>query len=159
MRRTARFGYIVATVGGLLFASAPARAEEFMRCRLLDKGSETLKTADCMACHDGKALAKWTGDPEHAPPTLHQTHPVDVDYFRATTSKRRARLRDQAEAVRRGAFLPDGLIRCTTCHESRSQYRFHLSIPGAGAEPATIASRNNGDPTPLCRVCHKMGDD
>jgi hypothetical protein len=160
MRETRRVGYIVAAVCILAGLPTVAGAEEIMRCRLLDRGSETLKTADCMACHDGKAEAKWTGDPQHAPPTLHQTHPVDIDYFRSTMSKRGARLRDHTEAVRLGAFLPDGQIRCTTCHDSRSQYRFHLSIPTSGASMASFIERKGqGDPTPLCRICHKMGDD
>jgi hypothetical protein len=112
-----------------------------------------------MACHDGRAAAKWTGDPEHGPPTLHQTHPVDVDYLRATTTKRRARLRDQAEAVRRGAFLPDGFIRCTTCHDARSQYRFRLSIPTSGTSfPSFQERKGNVDSTPLCNLCHMMAD-
>jgi hypothetical protein len=159
MRGNPRIAYIVALGCALVCAPAAASGQEIMRCRLLDRGSETLKTADCMACHDGRATAKWTGDPNLAPPTLHQTHPVDVDYLAATTMKRRARLRDQAEAVRRGAFLPDGFIRCTTCHDARSQYRFRLSIPASGSSPPGFQERKGSvDPTPLCVLCHTMAD-
>jgi hypothetical protein len=160
MRGHSLTGTVVALGCALLCAPLAASAEEYMRCRLLDSGSETLKTADCLACHDGKAEAAWTGDPRNAPPTLHQTHPVDVDYSRAAATKRRARLRDQAEAVRRGAFLPDGFIRCTTCHDARSQFKFKLSIPATGASAPSFQERKGSvDPTPLCVLCHKMGED
>jgi hypothetical protein len=159
MRGRSFTGTMVALGCALLCAPFAASAEENMRCRLLDAGAETLKTADCMACHDGRAGAAWTGDARNAPPTLHQTHPVDVDYSRATTMKKRARLRDQAETVRRGAFLPDGYIRCATCHDARSQYRFRLSIPTTGASAPSPDERTGSvDPTPLCALCHTIAD-
>jgi len=159
MRRILLAGYMVAIGCALLCTPVAASGQEIMRCRLLDRGSETLKTADCMACHDGRVAAKWAGDPQGAPPTLHQTHPVDVDYARASSMKRRARLRDQAEAVRRGAFLPDGFIRCTTCHDAQSQYRSRLSIPTSGTSlPSFQERKGNVDSSPLCNLCHMMAD-
>jgi hypothetical protein len=151
--------YIVALGCALLCAPTAASGQEIMRCRLLEPGSESLKTADCMACHDGKAEARWTGDPDRAPPTLHQSHRVDVDYARATATKRRARLREPAEAVRRGAFLPDGFIRCTTCHDRHSTAKLHLSLPTeTSRQPVVGVSRNTVDATPLCVLCHAHAD-
>ena len=77
----------------------------------------------------------------------------------AGAAKRRARLRDQAEVVGRGALLPDGFIRCTTCHDARSQSKFKLSIPTVGASAQSFQDRKGSvDPTPPCVLCHKVGE-
>ncbi len=128
MRARAIAGTVFA-LGLALAAPAPSSAQEYARCRLRDSDAQTLQTTDCMVCHDGKMAASWTGDPRNAPPTLHQTHPVDVDYYRSMTRRRLARLRTPDEAVKLGAFLPDGQVRCVTCHDGKSTYRFKLAIP------------------------------
>ena len=156
--RARGFAGTMVALGLALAAPLPTSAQEYARCRLRDRDSQTLQTNDCKVCHDGKMAASWTGDPRNAPPTLHQTHPVDVDYHRSVATKRRARLRDAGEAVRRGAFLPEGYIRCTTCHDGTSTYRFKLTVPASATTNVSFAERQRGDPTALCVVCHKMGD-
>jgi hypothetical protein len=41
----------------------------------------------------------------------------------------RSSLRPTVEIVRRGLFLPDGEVRCTTCHGGRSRLRHLLALP------------------------------
>ncbi|BDG09261.1 hypothetical protein [Anaeromyxobacter paludicola] len=137
-------------------AVEPAPAAEPARCSLLVAGREAAAADDCLVCHE-----------------LHRTHPVDFPYPYPAFS-RSPSLRTPDEAVRRGVFLPDGMIRCGTCHDGASPYRYRLAIPpGAQVAPAvkvgpvTAASSRratratapapaSGDvtPTPLCLSCH-----
>jgi hypothetical protein len=46
-------------------------------------------------------------------------------------------LRPVAQVVARGVFLPDGQIRCVTCHDGRSPWRYGIALPaGAQVKPA-----------------------
>ncbi|GEJ57070.1 hypothetical protein AMYX_18110 [Anaeromyxobacter diazotrophicus] len=129
-------------------------------CKLFDADAYRSTAQDCTACH-----------------ALHSTHPVDFDYA-AGTARSRGELRSAAEVVRRGVFLPDGQVRCVSCHDARSRWAHRLAIPpGAGvrpsvnvADPSTYERRvastdgrglsdgTSVSPTPLCKVCHTLGD-
>jgi hypothetical protein len=129
-------------------------------CGLLVPGSERATIADCTRCHRGSGSG----------------HPVGLDYARAGGAPRGhgIPLRSGDEAVRRGAFLPGGELRCTTCHDRRSPWRFKLAIPpGAAVRPAVnphdpatydpAAARapaaRAGDAVgtkPLCLLCHAL---
>jgi len=53
-------------------------------------------------------------------------------------------LRAVSEVVARGVFLPDGEIRCVTCHDGRSPWKYGIALPpGAKAKPGV----NPRDPT------------
>jgi hypothetical protein len=129
-------------------------------CGLLVPGSESATIADCTRCHTGSGSG----------------HPVGLDYAREGGAPRGhgIPLRTASEAISRGAFLPGGELRCTTCHERRSPWRFKLAIPpGARVRPAVNprdpatydpaaaapAAPRAGDAVgtkPLCLLCHAL---
>ena len=108
-------------------AQVPAAA-----CRLLELGSDRLTSEECLVCHKR----------EHC-------HPVEVVYAHAVArqSLRDGQfLRSEGEAVGRGAYLPDGRVRCVTCHDSHSLAGSHLAFP-----PGSVATQGI---KPLCLECH-----
>jgi hypothetical protein len=128
-------------------------------CALLVPGSEDATVADCRRCHAGSGSG----------------HPVGLDYGHASGGRGGGiPLRTGAEAVRRGAFLPGGELRCTTCHARSSPWRYRLALPpGADVRPAvnprdpstydpaaaraTSASHGSQVGTkPLCLLCHAI---
>jgi hypothetical protein len=140
----------------VLVAARLARGEADVTCALATAG-EAVTTRDCVACHT------------HADASMN--HPVDVDY-QAAVWRRASTLRPLEVAVKRGAFIPEGQVRCTSCHERTSPWKYHLAIPaGAGVHRAVV----RGDPStyesgsagaallppgsdvgrkPLCLTCH-----
>jgi cytochrome c peroxidase len=127
-----------------------ALADEPPACLLFQPGADAAPTQTCLACH----TLSGPGN-----------HTVDVRY--ATRHGRD--LRPAEEVVRRGVHLPDGEIRCTTCHDPRSPWKHHIALPpGAKAvkavdlrTPASYeqppAPARPGDavsPKPLCLACH-----
>jgi hypothetical protein len=135
---------ILATVGVaiavLLFATIRAQAQPAAgTCRLLEAGSENLPSATCRACHP------WVG-----------CHPVDVEYEVAAASAG-FDLRRVDVAIQRGAFLPDGQVRCVSCHDRNSREPSHLAIrrePRAGPAAAAPPDHRNAGLQPLCAQCH-----
>jgi hypothetical protein len=141
--------------------SAPGAAS-MADCKLFRPDAHTVPADECMACHG-----------------LHQTHPVDLDYD-AVAWRPGSGLRPAPEVVSRGVFLPDGKLRCVTCHDARSNWRYRLVLPpGAAARPAVDSRRpetfEDGparqralsrplepgadvSPTPLCKACHTLGE-
>jgi len=128
-------------------------------CLLFGRDAARVESRQCMECH-GTA-----------------THPVDLDYA-AAQQQQPSSLRPVAEAIQRGVFLPDGQLRCVTCHDARSPWMYRVALP-AGAEarpavdpraPATYRTSGPGaahiqplpgaavTPTPLCKSCHSIGD-
>ncbi len=127
-------------------------------CTLFSERSERSASAECLECHvRGKATSQ-----------LRWHHPLDREYARAEVE--RDGMRPAAEVVRRGVFLPDGQIRCVTCHDRRSPWASAVALPpGAKASsavhrapPASDASRpldallpgSRVTPKPLCLACH-----
>lgn len=148
----ARFGR--ATASATAAASEPAPAPP---CGLLAPGSELATTAECTACH-----------------ALRRTHPVDLDYARAAAAAP-GRLFPADEVVRAGGYLPDGQLRCVTCHDRRSPWRYRIALPPGAVPspsvatmraapgtypglrvrtPVTLAPGAEVTPTPLCKLCH-----
>ena len=146
---------------GILLSTAAGAADLPPDCLLSRPGAESTPAQDCLRCHDGSAARAH----------LQTTHPVDVDYAMARY-KNRDGLRPEAEVVRRGGFLPDGKVRCTTCHDARSTWAARINLPaGARARPAVDpfnprsydatptaqAEPSPGaavSPRPLCLLCH-----
>jgi hypothetical protein len=137
-------------------APEPAAGESLPRCRLGDADAR-LDASPCMECHRS-----------------HGGHPVDLDYA-ARAGYRGRDLRSPAEVVARGVFLPDGWMRCQTCHDARSPWKHRLALPPGAPVSAAVNPRVRaswagpraagpvapGDavtPTPLCRACHTLGD-
>jgi hypothetical protein len=178
MTMTMRVARVAAVVAGLAMTNLDAaranaghpladRCELFRLTGVEDPSSET-----CLRCHgSGGALPG-------------SNHPVDMDYESAAARSRGSMLalRPIAEVVARGVFLPDGQIRCVTCHDGRSPWKYGIALPsGAKVKPAV----NPRDPTtyedgpalrareaelltsnerysiavgtkPLCLVCHAI---
>jgi hypothetical protein len=128
-------------------------------CGLLVPGSEDAPVAACLRCHERSGSG----------------HPVGLDYARESGARRASAmpLRSASEAIRRGAFLPGGELRCTTCHDGRSPWRFRLALPpGAAVRHAVVAGNPEtygpraarGAPAPgeavgtkpLCLLCHAL---
>lgn len=140
-------------------------------CKLFEGGSESAPARECVSCHRAAAAG-------------HATHPVDVHY-EAMRGGSEASLRPLEEVVKRGVLVPEGKIRCATCHDARSEWKYHLALPpGAPAVPAvnprdprtyaddegsapraevprsswTARPRRERDvsPKPLCLACHGL---
>jgi hypothetical protein len=136
-----------------------AAAPDEPRCGLLASGSEGAAVGDCLRCHAGSGSG----------------HPVGLDYARAAgRSGHGIPLRAAEVAIGRGAFLPGGELRCTTCHDRRSPWRFRLALPPGAAirpavdrrDPATFDPAAGPAPAvragdavgtkPLCLLCHAL---
>ena len=127
-------------------------------CGLLAAGSDAALSSDCLACHGSLA---------------YHGHPYDLDLRLWHQTSRGSALRPLDEMLRRGAFLPDGQLRCVTCHHGLSPWKFHIRLP-AGSKPTHAVDRQRketyewperlpppraGDDVgrkPLCLACHAM---
>jgi hypothetical protein len=133
-------------------------AADLTECGLLAPGSDAALSRDCLACHG--ALS-------------HGGHPYDLDLTRWRPASRGTALRPLEEMRRRGAFLPDGQIRCVTCHDGRSPWKFHIRLPAGSRpthavdarrrvtyeRPASLPPPRAGDDVgrkPLCLACHAL---
>ncbi|WP_242337854.1 MULTISPECIES: hypothetical protein [Anaeromyxobacter] len=96
---------------------APATADAAGACAL-HSPQATASSAACVACHP-------RGREGH-------THPVDFSYAQAQAGRSSA-LRDPAEVARRQIRLPEGEVRCATCHDADSPWAAHVALP-PGAE-------------------------
>ncbi len=138
-----------------------ASAAEPLGCVLPRDGSSKLTSQQCTGCHASAVHATVS-------------HQVEIPY-ETPLSRGRGRVRPQEEAVRRGAFLPEGKVRCTSCHDGKSRLRYRLAISGAELRPAVKLSSpttfepglRNAPPLvvtegfeaavkPLCLKCHPM---
>lgn len=141
------------------------------RCALLAARSDLSSSDACLECH-GSAGSRLPGS----------SHPVNVDY-RAAQARSAGALRPLEAVVARGVFLPEGVVQCTTCHDTRSPWADHIALP-AGAvaraavdprKPETYVARANWriapaahelpppkgtavSPAPLCAACHTLAD-
>jgi cytochrome c553 len=140
-------------------AGAPGDApHDPYACELLLPGSETATSASCLACHARLA---------------HGGHPYDIEYPELGTASGVRSLRPLAEVLRRGLVLPDRQVRCVTCHDGNSPWRYHMKVPAgstptAGLDrrrpvtyenPETVPPPRPGDDIakkPLCLTCHAM---
>jgi hypothetical protein len=127
-------------------------------CRLLLPGSDGATSHECLACHGSLG---------------HGAHPYDLDYRRWGGTSGSTSLRPATEVVRRGLWLPDGQIRCVTCHDGRSPWESHIRLP-AGSRPTHAVDRGRPQTyenpealpppragervgtKPLCLGCHAL---
>jgi len=133
-------------------------AAEPTGCGLLAPGSDAVTSHDCLACHGSFA---------------HGGHPYDLDLGRWTPTSTGSALRPVTEVHRRGVFLPDGQIRCVTCHDRLSPWKFHIRLPPGSKpthaidlrhratyeNPASLPAPRAGDDVgrkPLCLACHAL---
>lgn len=133
-----------------------ARESVGSRCALDDVGSDQAASRTCTRCHSHR-----------------QSHPYDIDYASAAGGHRLG-YAPAEQVVRAGVLLPNGEIRCVTCHDRRSPWKYKIALPpGARPSPSVNAWKRNGferpvavpdhmppgsevTPTPLCRVCHQF---
>ncbi len=136
---TVILGTVGVAIAILLTATIRAQAQPAAgACRLLEVGSENLPSATCRACHPWESC-----------------HPVDVEY--ASALRDAFDLRPAHVAIRRGAFLPEGQVRCVSCHDRDSTEPGHLAIrrePGPGPGTAAPLDRRDAGLQPLCAQCH-----
>jgi predicted CXXCH cytochrome family protein len=128
----------LAAAAALLVAAHPVRADLRPHgtgapydtgCALATADRLSTTTRECLTCHDGTL-----GNIHFA---TRGDHPVDVSYdgrLGGTT-----RLRPRFEVSRR-LVMPDGQVRCVTCHDGASTERAHVAVSLAGSG--------------LCRACH-----
>jgi hypothetical protein len=128
---------------------------------LLGRAEGERATAErCARCHAGHRAAG---------------HPVDLDYA-AFQARSGGALRTEAEVVGRGGFLPDGMLRCTSCHDRRSPWAARVMLPPGAVvlpshAPAKVLAWASGaaerralpppsgssvSPRPLCLLCHAL---
>ena len=160
-RRRFAVAWLAGAASALLWSdSRPAGGARRAGCLLFTDRARTSRSADCLACHGRGGTAEQR----------RACHPVAIDY--AGASKPRASLRSICEVVRLRVFLPDGELRCVTCHDASSPWAHAVALP-PGATPALAADvarpRAPGrppsppvpgdrvDPKPLCLACHLLG--
>jgi hypothetical protein len=142
-RRGSPVGFLAALVLGIVATAAFRAQPEGNACRLLDLGSDLLTSEDCLACHH-----------------LQACHPIEVVYRVAQARGLPSGawyLRPEDVAVSRGAYLPDGRVRCVTCHDRHSRAAAHLALPANKASPSpNEPGARPTDPgcAPLCLECH-----
>jgi hypothetical protein len=139
---------------------------ESTTCQLFQPAGDRVGSDQCMACHGAAA-------PSGSAAILRDSHPVDIDYVSAQARAGASSLRRADDVVTRGVFLPGGMIRCGTCHDAHSQWKYHLALPPRSTpEPAAdphdtatyeqphraslvpLPPGTSVSPTPLCLVCH-----
>ena len=130
-----------------------AAAQEPPGCALFQPGSQSATSASCLSCH---AEHQGTGN-----------HATDVPYAGA----REPDFRPAEEVLRRGVRMPGGEVRCTTCHDAASPWKYRVALPrGAPAvravdlrdrstyEQAPLPARPGDEVSvkPLCLSCHAL---
>jgi hypothetical protein len=103
----------------------------------------------------------------------HGGHPYDIEYGHWRTGATNESLRPIEEVLRRGLALPDRRIRCTTCHERGSPWKYHIKLPPGSTpthavdlrrpvtyeNPERLPPPRPGDDVgrkPLCLACHAL---
>jgi hypothetical protein len=141
MRAASGMAVVIAATGivflGVAIISATAMSQAQAQvpvgaCRLLELGSDRLASEECLVCHKS----------EHC-------HPVEVVYVHALARqilRGGTFLRSEDEAVGRGAYLPDGRVRCVTCHDRHSRAGSYIAFPASSVADQGIK--------PLCLECH-----
>jgi hypothetical protein len=125
-------------------------------CAIHSPDAATLTSAACVACHEGARAGA-------------HSHPVDRSYATARAGSS-SDLRDPAEVARMGIRLPDGELRCMTCHDGASPWAHYIALPPGAEVRAAFDARslgsegeapartpNPGDEVsakPLCLGCH-----
>jgi hypothetical protein len=127
------FGLVVALAAFVARAQTHEFSAEPSSCALSQApgGLEDMRTESCVACHGrGKELPR-------------DGHPVDIDY--AGVQGRGGAglpLRPLAEVIRRGVLLPEGQVRCATCHDPRSTWRYFLALPSGSVPMPAVDPKN-----------------
>jgi len=129
-----------------------AIAGERDRCGLFQGGAPSLPSSACLSCHTDH---QGTGN-----------HGIDVPYAVTPPGFRPA-----DEVLRRGVRLPDGEVRCTTCHDAASPWKYRVSLPRGAPAVRAVNLRDRstyeqpappaqpGDEVavkPLCLACHAL---
>ena len=140
-------------LGAVAAVAMCAAAEDHGGCLLFQPSAETLPSISCTGCHAGQEGAS--------------SHVVGVDY----STLRGSDLRPAEEVLRRGVRLPEGQVRCTSCHDARSPWKGRVALPPGTRAAAGVELRDRstweGEPRParpgesvqakpLCLACHAL---
>ena len=154
---------VLGVFGAAVIGSAGAVAEEAApaspgagACAIHSPEAMTLSSTACVACHETARAGA------HA-------HPVDLSYASAQ-ARRPGELRDPSEVARRGIRLPQGDLRCATCHDGASPWAHYIALPPGAEVRAAFDARSLGSEgeapertpspgdevsaKPLCLGCH-----
>jgi hypothetical protein len=149
--------------GAAVIAPAEVVAEEAApaspgsgACVIHSPEAATSSSTACVACHESARAGA------HA-------HPVDLSYASAQAG-RSGDLRDPSEVARRGIRLPEGELRCATCHDGASPWAHYIALPPGAEVRAAFDARSLGSDgeapertprpgdevsaKPLCLGCH-----
>jgi hypothetical protein len=134
-------------------AALCAAADDHGGCLLFEPSAGALPSASCAGCHAG----------QEGP----ASHVVGVDYAAA----RGTDLRSAEEVSRRGVRLPEGQVRCTSCHDASSPWKSRVVLPPGTRAVVGIDPRDRTTwelpPRParpgervavksLCLACHAL---
>jgi predicted CXXCH cytochrome family protein len=151
MKRSIATGLVLAPAAALLLSAQPARSElwtedalarETSGCALGRVSRRSATTATCLSCHDGLSASGigYSSPGVAGARFAHGSHPVDVDYNRASM-KPQAQYRPLS-ALPSSLVLTDGKVTCVTCHDGSSSEPAHTSLPM--------------DRSRLCFGCHDL---
>jgi hypothetical protein len=127
-------------------------------CGLLHPASDTATSSTCLTCHSRHSSGG---------------HPYDVVHPRLGSGVGARVIRPIAQVLQRGLILPDGEIRCITCHDRNSPWMYHIRLPpgtrpthavdvrrpATYENPGALPPLKPGDDVgkkPLCLVCHAL---
>jgi hypothetical protein len=154
-----RWNVAVAVLVAAALVCAARASDPLDRCLLFKPGADAVPTQACVSCHRGDTPGN---------------HPVGMSYAAAQAGS--DGLRPAAEVIRRGVHLPEGEVRCTTCHDASSPWKHRIALPpGTRPTPAVNPSdpktydeklkaplpsplppETEVSPKPLCLACHAM---
>jgi hypothetical protein len=134
---------------------ATSAAASGSRCALHGASAASMKADACLACH-GSGLTF--------------AHPVDRDYD-DVRARRPSEFRMRDEVTRHGVPVPEGQVRCVSCHDARSPWAHYLLLPSGADARAPFDARRPGaaegtelavvakpgeevSSKPLCLACH-----
>jgi hypothetical protein len=130
-----------------------AAAQEPPACGLFAPGAGSARSSACLSCHRSHA-----GEGNHA---------TDIPYPGAGQSD----LRPAEEVLRRGVRMPGGQVRCATCHDAASPWKYRVALPRGAPALRAVNLRDRstyerpplraqpGDEVgarPLCLACHAL---
>ena len=130
-----------------------AAAQEPATCGLFASGAASARSSACLSCHLSHA-----GEGNHA---------TDIPYPGGSQPD----LRPVQEVLRRGLRMPEGEVRCATCHDAASPWKYRVVLPRGAPALRAVNLRDRatyerpplpaqaGDEVgakPLCLACHAM---
>lgn len=135
-RRLLATSLAVCTLFGAGLLARPARSNTRESvCELATLERDKVRSAQCLACHDGSIAGAVLHTSEGAP------HPVEVHYELARLQSPAARLVPVGE-LNPLLVLSNGFVTCATCHNPKSPHPHHTAL--------------RMDRSAMCYGCHQL---